>query len=56
MTSPTSEECRLLAEEARQWAEEEADASARKDLRLIALSWLRLACVQQQAAGEDEAA
>jgi len=45
-----------LAEQARQWAEEETDTSAAKDLRLVALSWLRLACMQQQAAGEDEAA
>ena len=56
MTSPTSEECRRMAEEARQWAEKEADASARKDLRLVALSWLRLAHIQQEAAREEEAA
>jgi len=57
MTSPpTGKECHRMAEEALAWGEEETDTSARKDLRLIALSWLRLACVQQQAAGEDEAA
>jgi hypothetical protein len=43
MTSPTSDECRRLAEQARQWAEEETDTSARKDLNLIALAWLLLA-------------
>src|SRR5262245_50184405 len=37
MTSPTSDECHRMAEEALAWAEEETDTSARKDLRLIAL-------------------
>ena len=41
-------ECYRLAEEARQWAEEEADASARKDLRLVALAWLRLARMHEE--------